>query len=84
MSADDIKAKAEQLAMAKTNPAVKVWLDILKEVADKSAVGSFNASGEEAVRAWGMQKAFRICAELDTLYGAQVNSMASDKIIRPR
>lgn len=84
MSADDIKAKAEQLAMAKTNPAVKVWLDILKEVADKSAVSAFNATGEEAVRSWGMQKAFRICMELDTIYEAQVNSMASAQIIKPR
>jgi hypothetical protein len=84
MSADDIKAKAEQLAMAKTTPSVKVWLDVLKELADKMAVKAFNATGEEAVRAWGAQMAFRMCAELDTIYEAQVNAMASDRIIKPR
>ncbi len=84
MTNEGIKAKAEILAKCKMNPDVKVWVDTIKDMSEKLAVASFNATGEEAVRAWGMQKAFKMCMELDVIYEAQVNSMARDQIIKPR
>jgi hypothetical protein len=74
MTQDEIRGKLTGLQKARENPEVKFWLDEIKALAETLTVQSYNLSGEEAVRAWGVQKGLNMAIMLDKIFAASLTS----------
>ena len=82
MTMDEIRGKVARLRQAKANPEVKFWIDTMEEFAKRELMTSYNAQGEEAVRAMGVQKGFHMASVLDDIYQAFLDADAKSKIVK--
>ena len=84
MTGDEINGKMIELQKGRANPLVQYWLKVGKELGETLLVQEFNATGEEAIRALGVQKGISMMLNLDKIYESQVQQQVSSKIIKPR
>ena len=84
MTGDEITGKMLELQKGRANPLVQYWLKTAKDLGETLLVQGFNATGEEAIRALGVQKGISMVLNLDKIYEKQVQDQASSQIIKPR
>ncbi len=76
---DEVRGKLSKLQQARQDPNVVYWLEVLEDLAKTQLVQSYNLTGEEAVRAMGVQKGINMALMLDKIYESTVNS----QIVKP-
>ena len=76
---EEIVGKYTILQQAKASPDVQVWLNTIKELIEDLNAQYMNEKGEEAVRAWGVIKGLYMATQLDTIWGASIQS----KLVKP-
>jgi hypothetical protein len=74
MNQAEVNATYESLSIAKNSKDVQYWLTTLKKLADDLIIQEYNASGENAVRALGVQKGIGMALMLDEIYKSNVKS----------
>lgn len=76
---DEVRGKLSKLQQARQDPNVVYWLEVLEDLGKTQLVQSYNLTGEEAVRAMGVQKGINMALMLDKIYESTVNS----QIVKP-